>query len=182
MSGSRLRPRSKNPKISGILKFKYIFHFLVQNWLPIIQRPFPLNFWWKNGPFWCKIHCSSSKTVDFSIFSGGTRKKIGPMGGSLSDMTPNTLGYNFSYIFRKRNEFGGPGPQKTRFKVRFHRGGWLSPPPHASLIGLKNTAFSHNLRYITGWHFRAKVRNQLSHTQAAWSLLFLLCLSLLTFA
>ena len=72
-----------------------------QNWLPRTQRPFPLNSWWKNGPFWCKNHCSSSKTVDFSIFSGGARKKVGPLGGPLSDMTPNTLVYHFSYIFRK---------------------------------------------------------------------------------
>ena len=35
--------------------------------------------------------------LDFSIFSRGPRKKIGP----LSDMTTNTLGYHFSYIFRK---------------------------------------------------------------------------------
>ena len=27
VSGSRLSPRSKNPKISGILKFRYIFNF-----------------------------------------------------------------------------------------------------------------------------------------------------------
>ena len=141
VSGSRLSPRSKNPKISGILKFGYIFQFFrteltsknpktlpieflvkqdrkiqkcqkfcnsdiffiffVQNWLPRTQRPFPLNSWWKNGPFWCKNHCSSSKTVDFSIFSGGARKKVGPLGGPLSDMTPNTLVYHFSYIFRK---------------------------------------------------------------------------------
>ena len=101
VSGSRLSPRSKNPKMSEILQFGYIFNFLVQNWLPRTQRPFPLNSWWKNGPFWCKNHCSSSKTVDFSIFSGGARKKIGSLGGPLSDMTPNTLGYHFSYIFRK---------------------------------------------------------------------------------
>ena len=94
----------QDPKIQKFQEFwnsDIFFNFFIQNWLPRIQRPFPLNSWWKNGPFWCKNHCSSSKTVDFSIFSGGARKKIGPLGGPLCDMSPNTLGYHFSYIFRK---------------------------------------------------------------------------------
>jgi len=94
----------QDPKIQIFQEFwnsDIFFFFFVQNWLPRTQRPFPLNSWWKNGPFWCTNHCSSSKTVDFSIFSGGARKKIGPLGSPHSDMTPNTLGYHFSYIFRK---------------------------------------------------------------------------------
>ena len=112
------------------------FIFFVQNWLPWTQRPFPLNSWWKNGPFWCKKHCSCSKTVDFSIFSGGARKKIGTLGGPLRDMTPNTLGYHFSYIFRKSQwVWGGPGPQITCLKWYFVGGrGWINPSPHPSLI------------------------------------------------
>ena len=94
----------QDPKIQKFQEFwnsDIFFNFFVQNWLPRTQRPFPLNSWWKNGPFWCKNHCSSSKTVDFSIFSGGARKKVGPLGAPWNDMTPKTLGYHFSYIFRK---------------------------------------------------------------------------------
>ena len=71
-------PATQDPKIQKFQEFwnsDIFFIFFVQNWLPRTQRPFPLNSWWKNGPFWCKNHCSSSKTVDFSIFSGGAKKK-----------------------------------------------------------------------------------------------------------
>ena len=106
----------QDPKIQKFQEFwnsDIFFIFFVQNWLPRTQRPFPLNSWWKNGPFWCKNHCSSSKTVDFSIFSGGARKKLGPLGCPLSDMTPNQapntirnsvfilLDYSISGVFSK---------------------------------------------------------------------------------
>ena len=50
MSGSRLSPRSKNPKISGILKFKYIFHFFRTELTSNNPKTLPIEFlvkkWW----------------------------------------------------------------------------------------------------------------------------------------
>ena len=88
----------QDPKIQKFQEFwnsDIFFIFFVQNWLPRTQRPFPLNSWWKNGPFWCKNHCSSSKTVDFSIFSGGARKKNRSPGGPLKWYHPKNIRISF---------------------------------------------------------------------------------------
>ena len=44
VSGSRLSPRSKNPKISGILKFGYIFHFFRTELTSKNPKTLPIEF------------------------------------------------------------------------------------------------------------------------------------------
>ena len=44
VSGSRLSPRSKNPKISGILKFGYIFHFFLTKLTSKNPKTLPIEF------------------------------------------------------------------------------------------------------------------------------------------
>ena len=44
VSGCRLSPRSKNPKISGILKFGYIFHFFRTELTSKNPKTLPIEF------------------------------------------------------------------------------------------------------------------------------------------